>query len=283
MEPYRTRTMIKLSFIECLRILRSSKCLILLLCAVFININIIEPIRELSQDMDAKASFLEPFVALSNSGLVLLFIPLLFVVMMADFPDCSAFRYFYCVRMSKKRWIAIQLLCIFISTLIYLLTLFLFSVLFSVDYTSVQMEFSNAVRYYSATFPEKSFSYVALLFPLNMLNQLSLQEVVAYSVLTLFLYSFFLIQIALLFSIIGKKIVGIVLDFVIVFAGMVLSSVDTGLQWLFPLSHTVSWWHFREVASKPIFPLHYSIIYLLSINLVMTALILHNSKKVSLE
>ena len=170
-------TFIKLPFIEVMRILRSSKCLIMILCGIFININIIEPIRGLSHQMGSNASAFEPFIALSNSGLVLMVIPLLFIVMMSDFPDSSAFQYFYGIRMSKTRWITIQMACIYVGTVMYLLTVFVFSWLFSVDYTSFQTDFSDAVKYYTSTFPEQSYSYVAQLFPLNMLNQLSLSEV----------------------------------------------------------------------------------------------------------
>ena len=276
-------SMVKLPLLECMRILRSSKCLILLICGVFINMNVIDPIRELSHQMGERVSFLEPFAALSNSGFVLLFIPLLYLVMMSDFPDNTSFRYFYCSRMSKKRWVANQLSCIYLSALIFLTTVILFSVILSADFISFRVDFSDAVRYYAVTFPERSFSYVALLFPLNMLNQMTLLEVVSYSLFSLYMYLIFLVQITLFFSIILKKIIGIVLDFIIVFTGMVLSSVDTGFQWFFPLSHTVSWWHYREVVAKPVFPLEYSIIYLLTINIAMTVMIMLNSKKVRPE
>ena len=279
MEISDPRSMVKLALLESIRILRSSKCLILLICGVFININVIDPIRELSHQMGEKVSFLEPFAALSNSGFVLLFIPLLYLVMMSDFPDNTSFRYFYCSRMSKKRWVVNQVFCIYISALLYLMTVILFTVILSADFISFRVDFSDAVRYYAVTFPERSFSYVALLFPLNMLNQMTLMEVVNYSLFALYMYLILLVQITLFFSIIQKKIIGIVLDFIIVFVGMVLSSIDTGFQWVFPLSHTVSWWHFREVAAKPIFPLEYSIIYLLTINVAMTVMIMLNSKK----
>lgn len=277
------KTLVKLSYIELMRILRSSKCLILILCGIFININIIDPIRELSQKMGSKVSIFEPFVALSNSGLVLLIVPLLFIVLMSEFPDNSRFQYFYSIRTSKRRWIIIQMITICMSAVIYLLVIILYSGLFSLDYASFQADFSDAVRYYSVTFPELSYSYVAQLFPLNMLNQLSLSEVVLYSICMLYLYLTFLIKVILFFSILRRKIIGIIADFLIVFLGSALSSVSSGLQWIFPLSHTVSWVHFSEVASEQVFPIEYSIVYMLAINLVLTVLIIVFSKKVRPE
>lgn len=272
--------LIHLSYIESMRILRSSKCLILIICAVFININIFDPIRELSQKMGSKVSVFEPFVALSNSSRVLLFIPLLFIVMMSEFPDNSSFQYFYSIRTSKRRWIAIQMITIYMSSIMYLLVIIMFSVMFSADHISFGMQFSDAVKYYSASFPELSNSYVAQLFPLNMLNQLSMLEVVIYSVITLYLYLTFLVKVILFFSILRKKSVGIIVDFLIIFLGTAFSSVRSDLQWLFPLAHTISWGHFEEVSSKPVFPLELSIAYMFVINVVITVLIFANSKKV---
>lgn len=283
MESVKLGNMFKLSFIEIKRIFRSSKCLVLLICAIFININIVVPIRELSQRMEGKVSFMEPFAALCNSSLVLLLLPLLFIVIMADFPDSSSFQYFYSIRMSKCRWVMIQLLSILMSTCVYIFVIFLLSVILSLDYTSFQTGFSETVRYFSSAFPDMSNSYVAQLFPLNMLNQLSLPEVMAYSCVTLFLYLFFLNQVTLLFSILRKKIMGIVLAFAIVFVGTIVSYVNTGLEKIFPLFHTVSWFHFYEVSSEPIYPLKYSIVYMVAINLAMTILIFLNMKKVRPE
>ena len=138
------------------------------MCCVFININIIEPVRGLSLQMGTKVSVFEPFVALSNSGLVLLLIPIMFIVLMSEFPDNSAFQFFYSIRLSKSGWVMIQLLSIHISTFVFILFIFLFSVIMSSDCSSFQTGFSDAVRYYSARFPELSYSYAAQLFPLNM-------------------------------------------------------------------------------------------------------------------
>lgn len=270
-------TIFKLPFVECFRMMVDSKLLIIVMAAIFININVIEPIRSISVLMGMKMSVWEPFAALSNSGSVLLMLPFLYVIIMASVPDNSNYQYFYVIRMSKMQWVIIQLLCVSLCSIFYIGIMIVLSIVFSMDFITWKTNFSDAVRFFTVVFPEKENSYVASLFPLNMINQLTVSQVVFYSTVTMYLYFLFLSQVNLFFSIVGNKLVGIITDFIVIILGTVSCSAKLSIQWLFPLAHTISWIHFDEVSSKMNFSTNLSLTYMVSINVVMLILILVNT------
>mgnify|MGYP000814976818 CR=1 FL=1 len=60
------------------KLIRSTKMIILAMFLIFVNIQIITPLKQCAIDMDAKLSYFEPFIAAGNSGMVLLILPLFY-------------------------------------------------------------------------------------------------------------------------------------------------------------------------------------------------------------
>ena len=85
--------------------LRSSRIIILFVMLVFVNVQVIGPLRQCKMLMGEMLSIPEAFVALGNSGVILLIIPILFLVLMADFPQRTGIDRFYQMRCTKRTWI----------------------------------------------------------------------------------------------------------------------------------------------------------------------------------
>ena len=110
--------LIRMAFVELSGLLRSSKVLILCLFLIFVNIQVIDPLRGVSQDMNGKLSVFEPFIAISNSGIILLVLPLLYIVMMADYPREGGVQYFIRIRSNLRSWITEQIIFSFFASVI---------------------------------------------------------------------------------------------------------------------------------------------------------------------
>lgn len=99
-----------ISFAEFHRWVRSSRLIILGVILIFIHIQVILPLKECALLMGTAVSIPEAFVALGNSGLLVMVVPVLFLVLVADFPQKGGVDIFYQIRCSKKVWICGQIL-----------------------------------------------------------------------------------------------------------------------------------------------------------------------------
>ncbi|MDE6759701.1 MAG: hypothetical protein K2J90_03360 [Lachnospiraceae bacterium] len=268
-----------LSRIEMQRLVRSTKIIILAILLIFINIQIIMPLRELSVFMEHRVSVFEPFIATGNSGIIVLILPLFFITMMADFPREGRSQYFCQIRCSKGIWIAGQLVYAVEGSVSLVLFIFVSSVLLSLDFTSWSMDYSYAVTRYAAVFPERAGEYVVELIPENLYNQVSLAVALVHTVLLLISYFIMLALFILLFSLVQKKMIGIFLDGILILLGVIACVGRTSYMWVFPMAHTITWLHYSEYQSKEVLPLFYSYLYFAIINIVLMVLSIVMGKK----
>lgn len=275
------KTIWKLSRMELIRLIRSTKIIILALFAIFINIQIITPLRELSITMEHKLSVFEPFAAIGNSGVVVLILPLFFITMMADFPREGESQFFYQIRCSKRTWIISQIAYAVESSVMLTIFVFAASVLLSMDFTGWSPDYSYAVTRYVALFPERAGEYVVQLIPENLYNQIPLPVAAVHTALLLILYFTMLAMLLLVFSLIKKKIAGIFLDGILILLGTIVCAGRMVYMWIFPMAHTITWLHYAEYQSKPILPLFNSYLYFVAINVVLIILSIVMSKHYS--
>lgn len=257
------------------RWIRSSKLIVLGILLIFIQIQIMEPMQEAAACMNSKLSIMEPFIALGNSGVIVLILPLIFMVLMADFPQRDDNELFYLIRCNKRIWVWGQgVLAVMISISLILGLLFL-SIIMLGGSGVWSLDYSVTITQFAATFPERSGSYVVQLIPENLYHHMSLGSAVVHTSLLLFLYFMLLAMILLLFTLINKKLYGILLDGFLIILGTVSCAMRTGWMWGFPMAHTIPWLHYTEYLRKPVFPLFGSYLYflILDIGLWITCLI----------
>lgn len=261
-----------LARIEFSHLVRSTKIIILAIFVIFIHVQIITPLRELSALMGAELSIFEPFAAIGNSGIVVLILPLFFITMIADFPREGSSQFFYQVRCSKGTWIAGQIVYAVESALALTFFVFISSVLLSLRFTDCNPDYSYAVTRYVASFPERAGEYVVQLIPENLYNQITLVTTVIHTAILLVSYFIMLALVILIFSLIHKKTIGLLLDGFFIITGTITCAVRSAYMWIFPMSHTITWLHYAEYQSKEIFPLLYSYIYFCVVNLTLVIL-----------
>lgn len=268
-----------LSRMELMRSMRSTKMIILALFVIFINVQIITPLRALSITMEHKLSAFEPFAAMGNSGFVVLILPFFFITMMADFPREGESQYFYQIRCSKRTWVISQIVYAVETSIMLTVFAFAASVLLSLDFISGSPDYSYAVTRYVALFPERAGDYVVELIPENLYNQIPLSVAVIHTALLLILYFIMLALIILVFALVKKKIAGLFLDGILILLGTVVCAGRMAYMWIFPMAHTITWLHYAEYQRKPMLPLFYSYLYFGVINIGLILLLVVFSRR----
>lgn len=260
------------------KLLRSTKLIILAMFLIFVNIQIIEPLKQCVADMGSKMSYLEPFVATGNSGAVMLILPLFYLAMMADYPQEDASVRYYRIRCTKQIWIGGEILFAVMSAVSLAVFVFAATTILMIPDGQWIGHFSRAVTKYLVTFPERSGSEIEELLPINLYNQMSLPVALRETFLLLILYFLLLALVLLLCSLIGHKWIGIFVDGFLIGAGAILCAARSSLQWLLPMAHTIPWLHYSEYMRRQIFPIAGSYLYFGIANLVLIILCLTVSK-----
>ena len=277
------RTALNISGVETGCSLRSTKMVVFLVFLVFMKSNVLDQLEAMTVEMGSPISFLEPFVSVVNSGVMILLLPLLMIVLMADFPREGKSQYYYFLRTSKKTWLLGQILYAAFFTICIILIVLLSTVLLSAGFEGFSFEYSDCVTRYLATFPEKAGSFQAQLLPENIFNQAKLIPAVFMSAGLMFLYLFTLEMVLLFSFVMGNKLAGLVTNGVIILLGVVFSSIGEKTMWIFPMIHAVFWKHYTEYSSRMVFPLKLSVLYFLIIDAALIILSCIFSKRISVK
>ncbi len=256
------------------KLLRSTKLIILTMFLIFVNIQIIAPLKQCAVDMNAKLSYFEPFIATGNSGMVLLILPLFYLAMMADYPQEDESTKFYRIRCTKVMWVAGELIFACMSAVSLAVFSFVSTTILMIPKGQWIFHFSDAVTKYLAVYPERTGDAVVQLLPINLYNQMTLPAAMRETLLLLILYFLLLALVLLLFSLLGHKGIGILTDGFLVVGGTILCAANSGLQWLFPMAHTIPWLHYSEYFRKQVFPITGSYLYFIGIDVILILLCL---------
>ena len=65
----------------------------------------------------------------------------------------------------------------------------------------------------------------------------------------------------LCFTLIGRKLTGILMNVLLTRAGLFLIVTDTGIKWMFPSAHAVFAWHYDQMLNQTYCSVSVSIIY----------------------
>ncbi len=254
------------------RWLRNSRLVVVFLLLIVVKNIVVDPLVSVSVETGHSLSLFEPFIALSNSGVILMAMPLCFLVLMADYPENSTFDMTYGMRTTKRCWIMGQILFSLFAVTGFTLFMLLSSVLMSAGHAEWMSEFSYGITHYVTLFPERAYGLIYELVPSNLYNQMTLFQAVGRTFLLLVLYLFLLTSVLLLFTIIRKRWLGLIINFIILAGGVVTTAAKSRFMWFFPMAHTIPWLHYREYYRKQVFPLWGSYLYLTAFVLLLLML-----------
>ena len=239
-----------------------ARMIILGVLLIFIYNFAIEPLLKNAEEMGENLNMLEPFIAVANSGMILLIIPLVFMTLIADFPKIDTNTVFYIFRVGRVNWLLGQIIKLVMMAVSYLAFIFAGAVIPMIGRSFWYNGWSNVVTQYLVRFPEKTGNFGLQLVPENLYNQMSVFGAAVQSYLLVFAYLMIIGLLLLSFSLIKKKTLGFVLCGAVISLGTAFCAVKTMWMWSMPMANTIVWLHFTRYFRQPVVSTAFSITYL---------------------
>lgn len=248
---------------EFVKWISDARMIILAVLLVFINSFAIEPLLENAKLMGKPLNILEPFIAVANSGAILLIIPLVFLTLIADFPKIDTNTVFYIIRVGRTNWLLGQVIKLVMMAVSYLAVIFAGAVVPMLFKGFWGNNWSEVATKFAITFPEKSGNFGVQLLPENLYNQIPIFTAAIQSYLLVFAYILILGLILLSFSLVKKKTAGFVLCGAVISLGTAFCSIKTTLMWTMPMANSIIWLHYTKYFREPVVSMTFSVCYLL--------------------
>lgn len=267
-EKYTSTT---LSFGKCINIAQSEyvkwicnpKMTLILIMAVFIYDMVISKMLDAASEIGTSITVLEPFIAISNSSVLLLVIPSLFIALMGDFPKVDGNSMFYIQRVGKQNWVLGQVLFAIMSAFTYLGIMFVVTLSCIFTRCTFKNEWSDVTTKYLKHFPNRSEDMVTNFITSRLYNNMKPLEAFWISFSLMFLLLVLISMFLLTGHICGKHSIGIGITVAIVCIGSACAQFESGFKWVFPSAHVLPWLHYHEIYKKQIFMIQYSYAYLM--------------------
>ena len=263
------RKIISLSKYEYALYLKNYKMIILLVLSVFIYQFIISPLDNAVAQTGINYSVFEIFIALSNSGVILMILPLAFIFVVSDYPLKNSNSFLYIIRMDRINWICSEIIFALKATATFVLLTVLICCGLGFSNGKMSLCWSNITGQYNVLFPKLKGSFVDQLLPGNLYNQMSLIKCFLLSFALVFLYLFTFSMIYLLFELKKRKGIGLLIIAAIILTGTVLTGIDNGGKWLLPTAHSIIWIHYTEYYRDSVMNIGYSFLYYILVNIVI--------------
>lgn len=235
------------------------RIIILGVLIIFMKTLAIDPLSARAEKFGESLIIFEPFIALGNSGMLAMFIPLVFMVLLSDYPKLYGNSMFFISRTGKRNWLLGQILFLILAIFTFLFAIFLASVLVSGGHFGTK--WSDAVTKYNSRFPDEAYNFDSQLLPSNLYNQIPM---ITATVQTFILMSAYLLSLSLiiyLFKILFCNSSGFAAAIAVIAAGVVTTSLYSDLRWALPMANTIVWLHYREILKAPIYPVWCSFVY----------------------
>lgn len=240
-----------------------ARMVIVAVLLIFINNFAVSPLTNNAELMGEPLNILEPFIAVANSEILILIIPIVFLTLIADYPKVDTNTVFYIVRIGRANWFIGQVLKLVFMIVSYLAVIFLGTVLPMLSKGFWYNGWSNVATGFVKMFPDRRGDFGVALLPENLYNQLSVFEAAVKSYLLVAAYLMIIGLILLVFSLFKRKTLGFIICGGMISLGMAFSAIRTNLMWTMPMANSITWLHYTKYFKKPIMPMSFSVIYLL--------------------
>ncbi len=235
------------------------RIIILGVLLIFIKTLAIDPLAARAEKFGDTMIVFEPYIAVGNSGALTLFMPIVFLVLLSDYPKFGGNSMFYISRTGKRDWLCGQILFLIMAIVTFMGAVFASSMLFSGGHFGT--EWSEAVRKYNARFPNEAGNFDSHLLPSNLYNQIPMMKALWQTSVLLAEYLLTLALIIYVLKILFGSSVGLAGAIFAMALGTATTSLYSPIKWAFPTANTIIWLHYTEILSEPIYPIWASFLY----------------------
>lgn len=239
----------------------SSRMILIPVLAVFTYTFAIEPLMERSRIMEQPLNLVEPLVAVGNSGMLTLILPLVFLTLMSDFPKLDGSAIFMLSRTGRTNWMLGQLMFGIMSVFSFLGSVYVICTAFIMNKTFVANGWSMVVKQFDALYPDMAGGFASELIPGNLHNQMTPFAALGHTLALMSLYLLTLLLILLLFQQKKKKAAGFLTAAGVIGFGVVLTALKGDAMWITPMANAIVWLHYDEILREANLPTYISYVY----------------------
>lgn len=218
-----------------------SRMLLLVFLFVYAKEQISDPLLELVELTGDPLQVFEPGIAFLGSRTMMMVLPLVYLVLMGNFPRNDGNKVFFMIRTGKGVWFAGQILFAFMSGLT---TIFICVVSVTLPCTGKMVwnggKWSDAVtKYYLC---ENVLDFKFNLITDREYNHMMPGMAFLHSILLVLLFLFSLSVLQMMFSVCERKVLGLVLAGILVVTGNAFAILENqSAMWYFPNANTQIW------------------------------------------
>lgn len=269
---------------EYIKWITNPRVIIVPVLLLFMRMLAVEPLLERAAKIGGSLDRMEPFVAIGNSGMLVMLLPCVFMVLISDYPKVTGNTLFFVQRTGRFNWFAGQLVFLLMAICTYLCAVFLGSLLMTGG--SFTGTWSDVVTKYNARFPKEADSFTSKLLPSNLYNQIPLVTAVLQTLIMMYVYLFLLSLVIYFFKLLHIQSLGLFAAIFIIAAGVVTCSLGTDSMWVFPMANTIIWLHYDTILDAPDMPVWYSFAYFgitIAVILILDCIAVHKMEFVNIE
>ncbi len=227
-----------------------------------------------SEKMGKPINVIEPFIAISNSSLLLFVMPVVFLALISDFPKSDGNAMFYMIRTGKVNWFLGQMLFAVKAGLTYVGAIFVISCGCVMSHSYIYNEWSDVVYKYYKYFPNDTENLMLELISERLYNNLTPLEALVHTTCLLMLMIMMIALVQLLAFSYSVKIAGLLANICMLCIGIGTTLFSGVVKWIFPVSNAVTWMHYDEIFKKQIVPIRNSYLYFI---VIITVLVVWNA------
>lgn len=237
---------IKVAKNEYIKWLLHSRMIILGCILILMYVMVLQPLKERAAMMGEPLNLLEGYIGICNSPVFLAFLPILFLVLISDFPKMDYNMVFLLHRCGRKNWIAGQLLFLLMADVSILAIVFVGLVIPLLDVGYWYNGWSNVITEAAQRLSEESSSFLTNLIPPNLYFQLTPFTVAIRSSILMLAY-FYLLGVVMMFGkFFGKRVIGLIVSALLVVLGAGASYFSVSVMWLLPAAHAIVSSHYTD-------------------------------------
>ncbi len=238
------------------------KIIVLLLIIGFIIDNGVRQMVSNALQVEQPLGIFEGFIMCVNHWYYLIIFLIGFIFILASVPRLNSEQIFLIYRTGKKSWLFGEIIQVSVCAVIYIFVLFVSSIVSCARYCYIGNIWSNFTVYYKSDY-ETLLSDNNRFIDQQVFKYYSPYQSVLHCILLLALCLTLMGTIILCFTIINKKLVGIILNIFFILFVLIFNEYHTGVMWLSPFCHAVLALHNMYVYKQLSVPLVYSYLYLI--------------------
>lgn len=251
-------SIIKYEFTETIR---RPKILLVLFFIILLYESDLTPIRDVCGETGLTLNIFEPFVLMCTRSVNIILIPLIFIILISDFPNCKT-DYFRMIRISKRGWLIGEIGFIVLLSFMMVLVLLIGTMLPIMDISFIADTWSKFMTTLRENYFEIYNHNIRVTLEASVITHSLPIYAMIYSFLIMWLNLIIYGLLLLLGTVTSKRMVFLVSTLSLTFIGGCSTFFNSGIKWLFPIAHTQLGLHFNSIFSKINFPVYMTYIYL---------------------